>query len=207
MMKFFKYLILIILYLIFSGYKPLDFYYLDKPIIEKYIDSLKNKGVNEFIILSTPYSFIDINNTKLYLNFKLSLQFIVDSTYSEQDMSFLFWREKGNSFFICISNNAIYKRQIISNCIFEYKNKDRTWLTDDENTFKVVAPIQEPLGKIILINIKNDKTRFFEIGENVEFDLNPNKKVYRAKWLDLIIKNLNYQTRDWQISEKNKSEW
>lgn len=206
MIKYFKYLILIGFYLLLIGFKPLDFkyYFIDKPIIDKFIDSLKKIGVNEFLVLSSNLSYLDIDNSTLYKNYNLPSYSLLDTNTLNQDMTFFFWHEKGKSYFIRISNDAIYKSQKVSTSIFEYKNKETTWITEDENRLQVVSPIQEPLNKIILIYILNDKSRFFELGENIEFILNTKKQKYRENWLDLIINNIKYKTRKWEILQEYK---
>ena len=187
--------------LFFTSFRPLDFnyFYIDQTVIDQYIDSLKKINVNEFLILFTNSSYIDASNSKFYLKYNLPSFSFLDTTYNCTDMSFLFWREKEHIYFTRITNNAIYRREEVNDNIFLFENKDSTWISDDENLFKVVAPIQEPLNKIIIIYIINNKVRFFELGENVEFDLNKFKNLHREKWLEQIIKSIEFDSRNWKI--------
>ena len=167
--------------------------YYDISITNKIIDSLKAQKVDTFLIYLTTIHKNQINES-----------------YNKEDSieaTNIIWQQNGQAYSQLITDSFIYKPLIISNNIFfKYPYLKNIWLTKEENTYKFLCPINSPLNKDIVIYITPKFKRFFEMGENTYYKLNPSKNKSRIEFISLLKQSLSSTMFKWK-KQSNYDRW
>ena len=179
--------------------------YIDKYITDKIIDSLRLHKISSCILYQTNV------NSKV----------VIDSSLTKNDtieVSYLLWQEDGRIKSFIITDSCVYKSisDIEDNVkIFSYPHFSQLWTRTDEDGVvgdKLIAIIPPmitpyPFGKDIVVLITSDCKRFFEFGENVYYQLKPNRNKYRKEYVSLLKSVVFQFNNKWLKAFKNEKRW
>lgn len=165
--------------------------YMDFEISTNFIDSLRKKGITNFIIYQTT-----INDSIQNIN----------NNYSDM-VTYIIWSKKEDAGVILITDSSVLQLQnALSNKIFSYKNFNNLWIKKDEDVYKVVPDYAEPYEKDIVIYITPENKRFFELGRNAFYKLNANRNKYRKEFIGLLKCLVLNSNNEWVKIGKNQRE-
>lgn len=178
--------------------------YIDKYITDKIIDSLRTHKISEFIIYQT------ISENKI----------IDERTLINIDtitVSYLIWKEKGMYKSFIITDGYVYCN--VSDVkadkkLFNYINLNQLWIRKDEaggmggkNGFYYVPQYNEPCNKDIVVYITNDYKRFFELGQDTYYQLEPSRNKYRKEYITIIRSVILKFEGKWGKAFLNEKRW
>lgn len=148
---------------------------IDEGITSKMIDSLnKTDGITDFLLYLKFMKKNQINNT-------------YDHNIDSVEATYFIWKQEKMVNVILITDSFIYKSIPIEvDSLFKYQKINKIWLEESEDVCKFVCPILIPYQNDIVIYISSSSKFFFEIGENLSYQLNPDKNKYRYEFLSLL---------------------
>ncbi len=163
--------------------------YMDMTLIDSIVNTLYGQDVDTIFVYQT---MIANSNTDLNCS-------TLDTFMS---MSFIIWEKEHETFFIPVSECAIYKEWVIdSNLISNFEYLDSVWIRKSEEPQYLLDNLRTPfLSQIVYLYVQN-KFYVMELGSNSEYLLNTNLEKYRRDFVLLINEVIQINKQDFIINQ------